>query len=74
MKENQAAEELRQAAANGNILLLLNRQGKSQFVGLSAEVTGSTMPPADHPEQERQPLGGRMDPRWLARREVPRAD
>jgi hypothetical protein len=27
MKENQAAEELRQAAANGNILLLLNRQG-----------------------------------------------
>jgi serine protease Do len=41
----QAAEELRQAAANGNILLMLNRQGKSQFVGLSAEATGSTMPP-----------------------------
>jgi serine protease Do len=41
----QAAEELRQAAANGDILLLLNRQGKSQFVGLSAEATGSTMPP-----------------------------
>ena len=36
----QAAEELRQAAANGNILLLLNRQGKSQFVGLSVGGAG----------------------------------
>ncbi|HKS90197.1 MAG TPA: DegQ family serine endoprotease [Stellaceae bacterium] len=31
----QAASELQQAAAKGSILLLLNRQGRSQFVGLS---------------------------------------
>jgi len=41
----QAAAELRQAAAKDNILLLLNRQGKSQFVGLSVGGSGSTMPP-----------------------------
>ncbi len=31
----QAAKELKQAAAKGNVLLLLNRHGQSQFVGLS---------------------------------------
>src|SRR5207253_7126708 len=31
----QAAAELKQAAAKGTILLLLNRHGTSQFVGLS---------------------------------------
>src|SRR5205814_1205543 len=30
----QAAEKLKEASANGNILLLLNRHGTSQFVGL----------------------------------------
>jgi serine protease Do len=31
----QAAAALKQAAAKGNILLLLNRHGASQFVGMS---------------------------------------
>jgi serine protease Do len=31
----QAARDLKQAAAKGNVLLLLNRHGQSQFVGLS---------------------------------------
>ena len=33
--------QLKQAAANGNILLLLNRHGTSQFVGLSVQSPGS---------------------------------
>ena len=37
----EAAEQLKQAAANGNILLLLNRHGTSQFVGLSVQSPGS---------------------------------
>ena len=41
----QTAEELKRAAAEDNILLLLNRQGKSLFVGLSVGATGSSMPP-----------------------------
>jgi serine protease Do len=32
-----AAAQLKQAAAQGNVLLLLNRHGMSQFVGLSVE-------------------------------------
>ena len=31
----KAAEQLKEAAARGNVLLLLNRKGSSQFVGLS---------------------------------------
>ena len=30
----EAAQALQQASGKGNILLLLNRQGKSQFVGM----------------------------------------
>jgi serine protease Do len=37
----EAAEQLKQAAAQGNILLLLNRHGTSQFVGLSVQSPGS---------------------------------
>jgi len=37
----EAAEQLKQAAAHGNILLLLNRHGTSQFVGLSVQSPGS---------------------------------
>src|SRR5438067_5652889 len=41
----EAAERLREAAANGNILLLLNRHGTNQFVGLSVSPsTGSSRP------------------------------
>src|SRR5438045_5968356 len=43
----EAAEQLKQAAANGNILLLLNRHGTSQFVGLSVQSqqgSGSSRP------------------------------
>ena len=31
----KAAEQLKEAAAKGNVLLLVNRKGSSQFVGLS---------------------------------------
>jgi serine protease Do len=42
----EASEQLKQAAANGNILLLLNRRGTTQFVGLSVSPgTGSSRPP-----------------------------
>jgi serine protease Do len=41
----EAADQLKKAAANGNILLLLNRHGTSQFVGLSISPgTGSSRP------------------------------
>jgi serine protease Do len=41
----EAADQLKKAAANGNILLLLNRHGTSQFVGLSVSPgTGSSRP------------------------------
>ena len=41
----EAAEKLKEASANGNILLLLNRHGTSQFVGLSVSPsTGSSRP------------------------------
>jgi serine protease Do len=42
----EAAEQLKQAAAHGDILLLLNRHGTSQFVGLSVQNpgTGSSRP------------------------------
>jgi serine protease Do len=41
----EAANELKQASANGNILLLLNRHGTTQFVGLSVSPsTGSSRP------------------------------
>ena len=41
----EAADELKQASANGNILLLLNRHGTTQFVGLSVSPsTGSSRP------------------------------
>jgi hypothetical protein len=36
-----AAAQLKQAAAQGNVLLLLNRHGMSQFVGLSVENNGT---------------------------------
>ena len=32
---SKAAEQLKQAAARGNVLLLVNRKGSSQFVGIS---------------------------------------
>jgi serine protease Do len=41
----EAAAALKQAAASGNILLLLNRHGTTQFVGLSVSGAGSSMPP-----------------------------
>jgi serine protease Do len=37
----QAASELKQAAGRGNILLLINRHGTSEFVGLSTENNGT---------------------------------
>jgi len=41
----EAADTLKQASANGNILLLLNRHGTTQFVGLSVSPsTGSSRP------------------------------
>ncbi|MBV9016474.1 MAG: Do family serine endopeptidase, partial [Alphaproteobacteria bacterium] len=43
----EAAAELKQAAAQGNILLLLNRHGTNQFVGMSVQNqpgTGSSRP------------------------------
>ena len=41
----EAAERLKEAAANGNILLLLNRHGTNQFVGLTVSPsTGSSRP------------------------------
>jgi serine protease Do len=36
----EAAAQLKEAAAHGNILLLLNRHGNSEFVGLSVENNG----------------------------------
>ena len=36
-----AATELKEAAAHGNVLLLLNRHGRSEFVGLSVENNGT---------------------------------
>jgi serine protease Do len=36
-----AATQLKEAAAQGNVLLLLNRHGMSQFVGLSVENNGT---------------------------------
>jgi serine protease Do len=36
-----AASQLKEAAAQGNVLLLLNRHGMSQFVGLSVENNGT---------------------------------
>lgn len=36
-----AAAQLKQAAAQGNVLLLLNRHGMSRFVGLSADNNGT---------------------------------
>jgi hypothetical protein len=36
-----AATLLKEAAAQGNVLLLLNRDGMSQFVGLSVENNGT---------------------------------
>ena len=36
-----AATQLKEAAAQGNVLLLLNRHGMSQFVGLSVETNGT---------------------------------
>ena len=33
----KAAEQLKEAAAMGNVLLLINRKGSSQFVGLSVD-------------------------------------
>src|SRR6266851_235049 len=41
----QAAAELKKAATQGNILLLLNRRGTTQFVGLSVSGAGSSTPP-----------------------------
>jgi serine protease Do len=41
----QAAAELKQAAAAGDILLLLNRHGTSRFVALSVNGVGSSAPP-----------------------------
>jgi serine protease Do len=41
----EAAAELKQAAAAGNILLLLNRRGTSRFVALSVNGVGSSAPP-----------------------------
>jgi hypothetical protein len=35
-----AAQELKEAAVHGDILLLLNRHGASEFVGLSVENNG----------------------------------
>lgn len=36
----QAAELLKKAAARGNVLLLLNRHGANEFIGLSIENGG----------------------------------
>ena len=36
-----AAAQLKEAAEHGNVLLLLNRHGTSQFVGLSVENNGT---------------------------------
>ncbi len=47
----EAAAELKQAAATGNILLLLNRHGTTQFVGLSVSGAGSSTPPREPPRQ-----------------------
>src|SRR5437764_2211450 len=42
----EASERLKEAATSGNILLLLNRRGTTQFVGLSVSAaTGSSRPP-----------------------------
>ena len=41
----QTSEALKSAAAKGSILLLVNRQGASQFVGLSVSGVGSSTPP-----------------------------
>ena len=36
----EAATELKEAAANGDVLLLVNRHGASEFVGMSVENNG----------------------------------
>lgn len=41
----QAAKQLKEAATKGSVLLLLNRHGTSEFVGLSVNGTGSSTPP-----------------------------
>ena len=41
----KAAEQLKQAAAKGNVLLLVNRKGSSQFVGLSVNRGSGTGKP-----------------------------
>ena len=41
----KAAEQLKEAAARGNILLLINRKGSSQFVGLSINRSSGTGKP-----------------------------
>jgi len=42
----EAADQLKQAAAKNDVLLLLNRRGTNQFVGLSVGAsTGSSRPP-----------------------------
>jgi hypothetical protein len=38
---DSAATQLKEAAARGNVLLLLNRNGMSRFVGLSVENSGT---------------------------------
>ena len=35
---SKAAEQLKEASARGNVLLLVNRKGSSQFVGISVEL------------------------------------
>src|SRR5215469_14370257 len=40
MTPEQAAAELKEAAAHGDVLLLLNRHGASEFLGLSVENNG----------------------------------
>jgi hypothetical protein len=52
-----AAAQLKQAAAQGNVLLLLNRYGMSQFVGLSVENNG-TAAAAKWPAPRRGKKGG----------------
>jgi serine protease Do len=42
---SQAAEQLKQAAARGTVLLLVNRRGSSQFVGLSLNRGSRTVKP-----------------------------
>jgi len=39
---DEAAAELKEAAAHGDVLLLLNRHGVSEFVGLSVETNATS--------------------------------